>query len=199
MPIKKDVAELCKRISGEKESWKYVSSRFINVELKHTTLLVDPLWSFSSDSVLCQWIAGVHNKRIEKVLGLIGKSSSWTHRYRIDDQGEKFPFRKRIYNLYEDDAERYFRVMLEAGISLLSKSYSFSSEYEFLKNLPEEVEEIGGVKYCISRILIGDMDYVYRYLYEIKVERPKPVKEIEKLIRHLDDIEPLILHPVNNS
>jgi hypothetical protein len=81
--------------------------------------------------------------------------------------------KKRIIDITE--ARSVLRGTMMDGIALMGKLYDFSSEENFLRNLPpkystradtipyDEFERQKGIMLCVVHMLIGDFDYVDRY------------------------------------
>lgn len=189
MSTKIEIVNLCKSIAADIEGWKFVGGGFKDARMKHTDKLIDPLWSYSPGSVLTTPVAGVLHKEVEKIhKKIFGFSCYWTHRVSYKNYYQGYGRGGlRIVDIVENDAESCIRKILEQGFSLLDKTYNFSSEKGLLESIPEDIEGADGVKYCIIRAYLGDLDYVRRYRFdEIKTERPKKIEKIDQIIAHFE-------------
>ena len=65
------IIELCKRIAEDYDGWEYTAGMFKSKQLKHSIIVMDPVWSFSSGRVLTQAVTFLVNKKIMGVLNSI--------------------------------------------------------------------------------------------------------------------------------
>jgi hypothetical protein len=61
---KVEIIALCKHIALDYEDWEFVAGSFKYKKLKHTILMVNPLWVFSSGSASCEPIGAIANKKL---------------------------------------------------------------------------------------------------------------------------------------
>lgn len=186
MGTKSEIVDICRSLADGYEDWNFTAGAFKNVQSKHTIKLIDPLWSFSPGSALTSPVAGVFHKQIEKLhKKIFGFSSYWTHRVQFKKYYDDYSGGGlRIRDIVEDDAENCVQKIIDQGLYLLDRTYNFDSEEDLLENIPEEVEGSDGVKYCLIRAYLGDIDYVSRYRNdEIETQRPKKLESIDKIIK----------------
>lgn len=189
MSMKDELTNLCKRLSTNYNEWDYISEAFKNKEYKFCTKFVDPLWSYSPDSVLAQPVAGVYVNSIQRLhKRIFGHSTYWTDSTRLDKYYKEISVAGiRLYDIENDAAEDSIKYFLNKGIELINKTYSFSSEEDLLSSIPEKIEGNDGVMYCLVRAYLGDMDYVGAYLEDkIKTVRPKKYDKVRKIIMHFE-------------
>ena len=108
---KVEVLDLCKKIALDYDGWEFTAGAFKNKQLKHTIKIINPLWSFSPGSALAQPIAGISNKKIDKIYTQIVSKPSWTHRVNHKHFYDGYVAGVRIYDLIADDAEGRVRRM----------------------------------------------------------------------------------------
>jgi len=124
----------------------------------------------------------------------------WHHRQsHVATGGGKYePWPKTWIGL--DEARPAIKGMLMDGIDLIEKYYDLSSEENLLRNLPpkyvpaaggnEEMEGGLGVMVCVTRILLGDFDFVEHYCSDdYKTLRPKRIKELDTVIAALPELK----------
>ncbi|WP_076412718.1 hypothetical protein [Shewanella sp. UCD-KL12] len=183
---KVEVLALCKKIALDYEGWDFTAGAFKDKRLKHTIKLVDPLWSFSPGSALAQPIAGVANKKVDKIYKESVTKTDWTHRVRHKKFFEGYVAGFRIYDLVADDAEARIRKILDEGIELLNKTYDFSSEEALLRSIPFEIEQVSGVKNCIIQGYLGNTEFIRKYYNEeVETEYPKRLDDVKKVMEYL--------------
>ena len=194
MTLKAEVIELCKNIANDYDDWSYAAGAFKKKDYKHTELFIDPLWSFSGISALAQPVVGIKNKKIERIWRVVQRGRSyWSFSYPIlypDSSTKRYSL--RIKNIGKDKAEEYLRTVLDKGFKHLDENYDLSSEQALLDNLPihlaDFLEEDGGTKYCIARIILGDFEYIERYYNdEIPTSRKKRKEDLEKILACLPE------------
>ena len=199
---KAQIELLCKKVALDYDGWEYTAKAFKNKELKHTTKIINFLWSGSSISVSSEPIVAINNKKIDKIWKMLGRGGHyWSQSLNIREP--QYPdshtrcFRARIKDIIEDDAEGYIRQVLDIGIQMLDEYWDFSSEENLLLNLPvdrrpELLECHKGICYCIARLLIGDFEYIERYYNDdISTKRPKHKDDLEKIMAHIPEYKDL--------
>lgn len=191
---KVQIDQLCKKIASDYEGWEYVAKAFKNKELPHTLKVIDFSWSGSSVSIASQPVVGIINKRVERIWKRTGKVSGWTQFLKImKPESNIQPYRNRIKDLQQDNAEGYIREVLDIGISMLENNWDFSSEESLLWHLPVEkwpvmLEEDLGTRYCIAKMLVGDFKYIEDYYRdEIETVRPKRKADLEKIMASISE------------
>lgn len=109
---------------------------------------------------------------------------------------------KRVEDKYIDitEAEPVLVAMVKNGIAIMEKYYDLSSEENLLRNLPpkytpskgeyEEMEMQKGVMFCITRIMLGDFDFIGHYRSDaFKTEKPKRIKDLDAIIAALPELK----------
>lgn len=102
------------------------------------------------------------------------------------------------------DCRPFLRSVMLDGIDLIERLYDFSSEENFLDNLPpkytprsdkipyDEFERQKGVMMCIVRALLGDFEFVEKYQSDsYQTIFPKRTKELENLAAAMPDLRRL--------
>jgi hypothetical protein len=163
---KVEIIALCKHIALDYDGWEFVAGSFKYKKLKHTVLMVEPAWTFSPSSALCQPIVAVANKKIDKLYSQIYRNSGWSHHMDIIDIKTCYPLTFRIYDIEKDDAENRIRAFLEDGLSIIEKTYDISSEEALLTSIPIIDEQVvAGIKTAVIQAYLGNPDFV-RNLYQ---------------------------------
>lgn len=179
---RKDVAPICKAIASQHEGWQYIGETFKYKNLKHSILMIEPLWYFNIGAQPVVWLENKQTTKLYKQLGNSHKVS-----YRISEKTILRPgatletqvYSKLVYTLPE--AEEYIRDFFQRGLEVIQKYYPYTDEKELLENLPLDLEQNMGIGYCLARVVLHDFDFVRRYINdEIKTVNPKD-KEIEKI------------------
>lgn len=81
-------------------------------------------------------------------------------------------YRKLVRNLA--DAEVYIRDFFTRGLALIEQHYCYTDEQELLIKIPAYLDDGYGINYCLSRVVLHDFDFAYRYVNdELKTRRPK--------------------------
>jgi hypothetical protein len=121
----------------------------------------------------------------------------WRYRQKFTDtKGQEIPWRKEWVAL--DEARPVLTGMMKDGIDLINKYYDLSSEENFLRNLPLDPKVVGhhgiekgsGVMLCVTRILLGDFDFVEKYRSDdFKTMYPKHYKELDAIIAALPELK----------
>lgn len=78
-----------------------------------------------------------------------------------------------------------FRDFFKRGLNIIQQYYYWQDEEELLINMPMNLEGFVGIGYCLSRVILYDFDFVYRYVNdEIKTITPKStsIHEIKKML-----------------
>ena len=207
------IIELCKRIAEDYDGWEYTAGMFKSKQLKHSTITMNPCWSFSSLRALSQPLTLVLNKTIDELEKKIlsnpaGYTSGVFHQnaMRIAERKDKELvrlFRSEKRTLYPDymrsreirdehlesgEAEARIRLDMDICMEIVEKRYSYASdEQTFLEQLPLEIEGILGFQYCLVRAYLGDFQYVLDYRAD-KIETicPKRHDEVDKVIEYFD-------------
>lgn len=175
----KDVAPLCKQIASEYEGWSYVAEHFKYPIDKHSTLFIEPLWSHH---ISAQPVVVLTNKKAAKLekqalSDAPGWQSGlcWVSKKTIlapDATLETQVYQELVHNLTE--AEVYIRDFFTRGLALIEQHYCYTDEEELLTKMPAYLDGNIGINYCLSRIVLHDFDFAYRYVNdEIKTRRPK--------------------------
>ena len=189
MMKKEEIIDQCKQIAVEYPGWEFSTQAFKNKDLKHSTKLVEPLWSFSPGTALAQPVAGFLHKEFAKIYKkLFGFPASWTSRISLEDVYKEYKHTDlRFYDFVADRADEKIREFFERGITVIDSNYDFSSEKNLLEKMPVEIEHQSGISYCLVRAYLGDFDYVRRYRNdEIKTEAPKYHDDVDKIIEYFD-------------
>lgn len=91
--------------------------------------------------------------------------------------------------------------MVKDGISFIESHYDLSSEESLLRGLPakyatrnkipyDEMDRQKGVILCLVRVLLGDFDFVERYMSDdFKTIFPKRVVELDKIVAALPELK----------
>ncbi|MCP5334935.1 MAG: hypothetical protein H7A08_04495 [Oceanospirillaceae bacterium] len=199
----KQIELLCKRIAQDHEGWEYISNRFKKKLIGHTIQIIDMGWSISSISASAEPCVGISNKKIQNIWKIVrGNNPIFSQSIRImNPVDQRLQYRARIKDLVADNAEGYIRDVLNIGIRMLEENWDFSSEENFLRNLPADdptlsdgknglLEDDSGTRYCIARMLLGDFEYIQDfYNDEVKTKRPKRKSDLEKLMQHVADMK----------
>lgn len=100
-----------------------------------------------------------------------------------------------------EDARTIFVAMMKDGISFIESHYDLSSEEGLLRGLPakyvprnkipyDEMERQKGVILCVVHVLLGEFDFVDRYLSdEFKTIFPKRMGELNKIVAALPGLK----------
>lgn len=62
---RKDVAPICKAIASEHEGWQYTGDKFKYKIIKHSILMIDPLWH---SNIGAQPVVWLENKQATKLM-----------------------------------------------------------------------------------------------------------------------------------
>lgn len=118
--------------------------------------------------------------------------------YMVTGVGKQEPWPKECIGF--DEARPAIKGLLMDGIELLQTYYDLSSEENLLRNLPpkyvpavganEEMEMQSGLMICVTRLLLGDFDFVVHYRSDdYKTLRPKRTKELDTMIAALPELK----------
>jgi hypothetical protein len=166
MTFKTEIHELCKEVAGEFENWSFSTSSglFRNKTLKHTDLIVEPGFNFTSPAPSCNTSpsAAVDNKKVGKLFKQIcGFERYFTlhvkYQLELEDYyspntprrvtnifPEKFPFSDahgvpQVWPatwIVQAQAKDYIRKVLVEGIDILNKYFDLTTEENLLRHLP---------------------------------------------------------------
>ncbi|WED25516.1 hypothetical protein L3V77_10600 [Vibrio sp. DW001] len=210
---KQDLFSLCKEIAQKYDGWVYTAGAFKYKLLKHSDIVVHPLWSFNGLRGTIRPRVVINNKRVERLFSELTEKEKddWTFKlnhhlqrpekyhaenfqiFRSRNSMEGFKWRDNYLTL--DEAADFIQGVLQDGIEIIEQNYNLNSERELLENLPEEYETIQGTsycrlyeedegaKYCLARIMLGDFDYIERY-YRDEIKTFRP--------KHKTDLERII-------
>jgi hypothetical protein len=100
------------------------------------------------------------------------------------------------------DAAQPLRDAVMDGINLIEQLYDFRSEDDFLRGLPpkyttrsptipyDEFERTKGVMFCIVRMLVGDFDFIEKYVGDgYQTIFPKRIDHLDKLMEALPELK----------
>lgn len=131
-------------------------------------------------------------------LRFIGYIFQHRQAHMVTGIGKQEPWPKECIGF--DEARSAIKGMMIDGIELLETYYDLSNEERLLRNLPpkyvpamgpnEEMEMRSGVMVCITRILLGDFDFVEYYASDaFKTDRPKCEVELKQILAALPDLK----------
>jgi hypothetical protein len=199
--FKSELFDICSEIAGEFPDWSFSSGAFNNKQLKHSTIMIACGFYFRHGNTPFQpAICIVHKKSAALYKKLFGYDlyTSVVPLQNIAQRLRHTPADFRTgSSIYQDkamnialaprselaqkrmlditEARPVVRATMMDGIELISEFYDFSSEDNFLRNLPpkyetrastipySEYEQQRGIMLCIVHMLLGDFDFVERY------------------------------------
>ncbi len=227
-PFKTKLYEICTEVASEFRGWSFVSGVFKNKSLKHSTLMLSPGFYIIADNTPLQPALVVQHRRsmaLFKRLNGYELATSIVNFQKIPQLLHHTPEPVRLCCSIVADKQLQFRLVppseqtrdsfvditevrpvlranLADGIALFERLYDFSSEENFLRNLPprytprsekipyDEFEQQKGVMMCIVRALLGDFDFVHRYRDDTyQTIFPKRVTELDNLIAALPELK----------
>ena len=186
MSMKNQIEEFCRNFVLDKEGWEYRTGMFVNNTIDQVGLVIDPLWSFSADSVLTTPLVGLSHRKLASLhYKILGKRVSWL---------SHIPFKNVLPN-YKASGIRFYQFgqsemgnlesIFNDGVKVLNQIYTGANENELLMNIPPRVEGAEGVKYCLVKAYLGDLEYLVKYLGgEIPVKRPVKAQDVEKILAY---------------
>lgn len=193
--------DICNEVASEFPGWSFSSGVFQNKTLKHSTMKISAGFAFRHGNTPFQpAIFIAHKKSMTLYKKLIGyprhtsivpfpiiaqrlkhmpedfRTSGWI----LDDKKTQIALAPpselpRKYLLDITEVRPVMRAAMMDGLALIGEFYDFSSEQNFLRNLPpkyetrastipyDEYERQKGIMLCIVHMLLGDFDYVERY------------------------------------
>jgi hypothetical protein len=107
----------------------------------------------------------------------------------------------------KDQAAEYLRRVLSDGIVFLERYFDFTSEECMLQHLPTSYrwmehgiqntgirgsfyEKEDGIKFCLAAIILGDFEFVEKYLSEeFKTVYPKRIQDLEKIVAAIPELK----------
>jgi hypothetical protein len=226
-PFKTKLYEICTEVASEFQGWSFVSGTFKNKSLKHSTLMLSPGFHIIADNTPLQPALFVQHRRsmaLFKRLNGYELATSMVIFQTIPQLLHHTPEPLRLICSIVADKQLQFRLVppsektrdsfvditearsvlranLADGIALFEQLYDFSSEENFLRNLPpryttrsekspyDEFERQKGVMVCIVRALLGDFDFVHQYRDDTyQTIFPKRVTELDNLIAALPEL-----------
>jgi hypothetical protein len=154
--------DICNEVASEFQNWNFVSGAFKNESLKHTTLNINPSFSFVHNSTPLTPAVIINHKRsmaIFKKLNGYVLSTSIVQFQNIAQLLKHMPDELRLGARIVDDkslwmtqakpseqvekrwiditeARSLLRSVMLDGIEIIDKLYDLSSEQNFLRNLP---------------------------------------------------------------
>jgi hypothetical protein len=161
--LKESLYELCGEVASELQDWSFVSGRFKNKALKHSTRVIDPGFSFARDSTPLHPAIRIDHKRsmaLFKKLNGYDFPTSIVSFQEVAQLLTHVPEKLRLNGWILGDKATHVRLlapsglqasdsmidvtecrpvlrsMLLDGIDLIGKFYDFSSEESFLRNFP---------------------------------------------------------------
>jgi hypothetical protein len=220
LSVKDDVLAICKAIAAEQPGWQWSEGLFKNTELGHTIRMVRPGLTFSPGTCHLQPSVRVRNQKVRKLYRQItgGPYGDFTslilfrrifkerpNSYQIWRKREGFQYGSRWIGpedwpecwLIVDEAEPFLRGIFADGRALLDRFYDFSSEENFLRNLPTGpevwitggLEQGAGIMVCLAHIILGDFEFVEWFASDAhKTEYPKQQNELDQIIAALPEL-----------
>jgi hypothetical protein len=187
---KAEIITLCKHIALDYEDWEFVAGSFKYKKLKHTVLMVNPLWVFSSGSASCEPIVAIANKKIDKILSHIHRNPSWSHHMDIINIETGHPLTFRIYDIEKDDAENMIRAFFDDGLVMIEKTYDARTEEAILKSIPIATLNYAGLKTAVIQAYLGNPTYAQDF-YHLVIDRElKHYKNAVRSLVEYFEIEP---------
>jgi hypothetical protein len=201
MTFKSELFDICSEVVSEFPDWSFSSGAFKNKKLKHSTMTIWSGFSFRNGNTPFQPSIFVEHKKsmalYKKLIGHDRPTSIVPFQnvaHRLKHTPEDFrtgswifqdkerqialappsePARKRMLDITE--ARPVLRATMMDGIEHIGEFYNFSSEENFLRNLPpryetrastipyDQFERHKGIMLCIVHMLLGDFEFAERY------------------------------------
>lgn len=168
---KSDIFPLAEKVADEFDNWQFITNKFKNKTLKHTTLLVVPLFYFRNGFCSGNPAFAINNNSINKLYKeATGEPLQyWTLSYRITPKAPQIDefsgirdMRRTIMTMEHDNPEGWIRAFLKRGIEQIHETFDLSSEAGILSTLPEVYHGLDAAIVSIAKCMLGDFDFVFR-------------------------------------
>jgi hypothetical protein len=199
--FKSELFDICSEVAAEFPDWSFSAGAFKNRTLKHSTTILWSGFAFRNGTTPLQPAIFIEHKTSMDLYRKLTGDDHTTSVVTLQNLAQRLRHTPEALrtggSIYRDksrsfaiappselarphiiditEARPVVRAALLDGIQLLSELYDFSSEENFLRNLPpryetrastipyDEFERKKGLMVCVVRMMIGDFDFVERY------------------------------------
>lgn len=166
---KKAVEGICTKIALEYPGWEYSNKTFKNKSLKYAEKIIRFGWSYSGLCSNFQPLLGIRHKKLcQEYKKIFGIGLEWISGESLTEIAPEYRSFRFFTDYTQPGHDHAYMEQMIRGIFLrcaqeIDRIYNFNSETELIESFPVQLEFQGGMKYCLSRVYLGDFEYVRKY------------------------------------